>query len=245
MIVSHKYKFVIAVPCGMGCGPWLNRIAAEGPEGYLEVVGHPNDVVVPEGCEKYARFFVDTPQTRLPRMYLAQIDNDVPWKLPPEELEEAGSSSLKRIERWLEWYAVRRRGHFTRMAAEDRKGNGWGMRSGHGEWAYFEHPTQLAQAFAGIGNHPARADAPWGRIAPKFMKLEEFSRGWKDVIKMVHGESQDAKDTRSLLRWHIPDMEKFYEIRDDLATLFLQEGAWNYVTKVRKQQSGDVSLFDQ
>lgn len=234
MIVSHKYRFVIAVPCGMGCGPWLNRIRDEGPEGYLEVVGHPNDVVVPLECKEYDRYFVDAPQARLPRMYLAQIDNDVPWKLPEDLLREAGRSSKKRLETWLEWYCLRMRPKFRNEALKPIQENGWGMRAEHGEWAYFEHPTVLAQTFAGIGNNPRRKDAPWGRRMPRFMKLEEFSRGWKDVIKKIYGDSQDAKDTRTLLRWHVPEMETFYEIRDDLAALFFKEGAWNFNRNVDK-----------
>lgn len=228
MIVSHQYRFVIAVPCGMGCGPWLNRIAAEGPKGYLEVVGHPNDVVVPLECKDYDRFFMDSPYTRLPRMYQDQIDRDVPWKLPADLLEAAGPRSVKRLETWLEWYAITKRGEFRREAAEHRKSNGWGMRREHGEWAYFEHPSDLARTFAGIGNHPARADAPWGRRMPRFVKVEEWSRGWKDVIKKIYGDSDSARDTRELLRWHIPDMERFYEIRKDLSALFMREGAWNF-----------------
>lgn len=243
MIVSHKYKFVIAVPVGMGCAPWLNRIRDEGPEGYLEIVGHPNDVVVPEGCESYSRFFVDSPYTRLPRMYLAQLEADVPWKLPADLWEAAGRSSKKRLEAWIEWYAIKRRGDFRRMAAEAAP-NGWGMRATHGEWAYFEHPTTLAKTLAGIGNHARRSNAPWSRASVSFVKLEEFSRGWKEVLKKVYGDSQDAKDTRTLLRWHIPDMESFYEIGDNLAALFFQEGAWNYVTEVRKQENSEAATLE-
>lgn len=236
MIVSHKYRFVIAVPCGMGCGPWLNRIRDEGPEGYLEIVGHPNDVVVPEGCYDYDRFFVDAPHARLPRMYLAQIHNDVPWKLPEELLEAAGNRSTKRMEAWIEWYAITKRGEYRRLAAEHRRTNGWGIHGEHGDWAYFEHPALLAQTFAGIGNHSRRQDAPWGRMMPRFMKLEEYSRGWKDVTKKVYGDSQAAKDTLALLRWHIPEMETFYPIRDDLAALFLREGAWNFKNSNREEE---------
>lgn len=232
MIVSHKYHFVIAVPCGLGAGLWLNRIREEGPEGCLEIVGHPNDVVVPEGCGDYMRFFCDAPHHRLPRLFAEQEGK--PWELPTSELDTSMPTSRKLLETWIEWYAIRERGRFTRLGAA-AKPNGWGMRATHGEWAYFEHPYVLAQTFAGYGNHAKREEAPWGRKMPHFLKMEEYSRGWRDVIKMVSGIDQDAKDTRALLQWHVPLMETFYEIRPELVSLFNREGAWDFRRRVENQ----------
>lgn len=232
MIVSHKYRFVIAVPAGMGCGPWLRRIMEEGPEGYLEIVGHANDVVVPLECKDYDRFFVDAPQARLPRMYVDRIGK--PWE-GSEAVEAAGQRSTKRLEAWLDWYCLKMRPKFRHEAADPASGpNGWGMRGEHGEWAYFEHPSTLARTFAGIGNSDRRADAPWGRKMPRFVKLEEYTRGWRDVLKKMYGDSQEAKDARELIKWHVPEMETFYEIRPDLASLFLREGAWNFKNTIKE-----------
>lgn len=228
MIVSHKYKFVIAVPVGLGCGPWLNRIAEEGPEGYLEILGHPNSMCVPEGCGEYARFFVDAPQHRLPRMWLDRVGK--PWDMTPEDVDftrqKYPHDSSKPLHVWMEWYCLIKRREF-RLQSEEDGSNGWGMRSEDGPWMFFEHPSILARTFAGIGNVETRENALWGCAMTRILKLEEATRGWKEVAKMMFGDSVLARDARALIQWHIPKMQHFYELPDHLAALFAREGAWN------------------
>lgn len=221
MIVSHKYKFVIAVPVGLNAGPWLNRIAAEGDVGYLEVVGMPNGVCVPEGAETYARYMVDAPHHRLPQMW--QSRKGTPWEGPADVQAKVGD--------WLQWYMWHMRREFLERGVMATP-NGWGMRGEDGEWCYFEHPRILKRVLSGQGNSPKGEDAPWGVAEVKMLKMEEYSRGWRDLIKLVRAGGTAAKlppefrSTSELLRWHIPAMNAFYEVSNELADAFFKENAW-------------------
>lgn len=221
MIVSHEYKFVIAAPVGLGAGPWLKRIAAEGDPGYLEIIGHPNGVCVPEGCEEYARYFVDSPQHRLPQMWRTRIGT--PWEGPVQTRED--------VAKWLEWYMFGMRRKYLEIAMESPP-NGWGQRAADGDWIYFEHPSVLLRTFMGYGNSANGDDAPWGRAEVRPLKMEEFSRGWREVIKRVapggsraKGMNAEHRNTVDLLRWHIPVSQSFYELPEELANSYAKEGA--------------------
>lgn len=233
MIVSHKYKFVIAVPCGLNAADWLTRVAEEGPEGYLEIVGWANGVCIPEGCESYTRYFVDSPHHRLPQLWSGRVGT--PWEGPAKVQGD--------VEEWLKWYCFSMRRKYLEVAMESSP-NGWGMRGTDGDWVYFEHPKTLLRTFAGIGNSPKGEDAPWGRSQPVVLKMEEYSRGWRELIKNVAPRGigrtdmdDDQRDTVDLLRWHIPSMHQFYELDRDLVSMFLGEGAWEY-----KHQKGIATL---
>lgn len=223
MIVSHKYKFVICVPVGLNAGDWLDRIKSAGEEylaGYLEVAGMPNGVCVPEGCEKYTRYFVDDPYHRLPQLWEGR--KNTPWEGPVQVQND--------LEEWLKWYMFGMRRKYLEMGVHSSP-NGWGMRSEDGEWCYFEHPSVLMRTFAGLGNSPMGQDAPWGRGIVHMLRLQEGSRGWKNITQLIRrrhsGEklSVEVKDTLALIQWHIPAMNAFYEIGDELANAYRKEFA--------------------
>jgi len=219
MIVSHKYKFVIAVPVGLDAGDWLTRIAAEGDTGHLEVIGMPNGMCVPEGCGHYARFFADSPRQRLPRMWSGR--KGTPWEGPVQVQDPNDPTE------WLQWYAWAMRKRYLALGVESSP-NGWGMRGTDGDWCYFEAPATLARTFAGIGVSASGPDAPWGRAEVKFVYIEEPSRGWRDIIKKVVGSGAEAANTRDLLNWHVPLSQLFYEIPDELASTYLRDAAWMF-----------------
>lgn len=216
MIVSHKFKFVIAVPVGLNAASWLDRIAAEGDEGWLEIIGHPNGICVPEGCEEYTRYFVDSPRHRLPQMYRNRLGT--PWEGPEPTMSAA---------EWLAWYVWSMRREYLAHGVESSP-NGWGMRAEEGNWMFYESPAILARTFAGIGNSPKGEDAPWGRAEIRFLYMEEPSKGWRDVIKKVAGSSDESRQTRDLLSWHIPVTQSFYELPDELASAYLRDAGWMY-----------------
>jgi hypothetical protein len=228
MIVSHKGKFVVAAPVGLGAGPWLKRIAAEGDAGWLEIIGHPNGVVVPEGCEKYARYFIDAPQHRLPQLWEGK--SGTPWEGPRQVRDD--------LEGWVKWYMWSMRRMYLSQAMESPP-NGWGMRAEEGDWMFFEHPATLLRTFRGMGTSPLGEDAPWGRAEATLLKMEEYSRGWRELIKRVapkgvgkRDASHELRNTVDLLRWHIPKMHMFYELDPDIVNAFLKESAW----EVTRQQ---------
>jgi hypothetical protein len=215
VIVSHKYQFVIAAPPGVGAASWLARIKAEGEPGHLEIVGHANSVCVPEGCERYTRFFVDNPRNRLPFMWSAR--EGTPWEGPEDVQEDVAD--------WLRWYCWTMRRYHLRVAMESGP-NGWGVRSSDGPWMFFESPAILARTFAGIGNSPMGKEGPWGRAEIRIIYLEEPTRGWRDVLRRVVGTSVEAKQTRDLLNWHSPMSQLFYELPDELVATYLRDAAW-------------------
>lgn len=217
MIVSHRWKFVIAAPAGMGAAAWLKRIHDEGEPECLELVGHANSVCVPEGCEGYDRFFVDNPRNRLPFMWISR--EGTLWEGPEgEELN---------LEEWMRWYVWGMRRKFLALGVAASP-NGWGMREEDGEWMFFESPATLARTFAGIGNSPLGEEAPWGRREIRIVYMEDTSRGWKDILKLVTGTSVVAKQTRDLLNWHQPMSQLFYELPDELASVYLRDTAWTF-----------------
>jgi hypothetical protein len=219
MIVSHEYKFVIAVPCGLNAADWIGRIVEEGEPGFLEVVGLGNGVCVPEGCEKYTRFFVDSPRHRLPQMWFYR--QGTPWE-GPKQVQDPNDPTD-----WLAWYCWSMRRQYLAVGLESSP-NGWGMRGEDGDWVYFEAPAILARTFAGIGNSPLGEEAPWGRAEIRIVYMEEPSKGWREIVKKVVGSSVEAKQTRDLLNWHVPISQLFYEIGDELASTYLRDAAWMF-----------------
>lgn len=222
MIVSHKYKFVIACPVGLNAGDWLGRIAAEGDVGYLEIIGHPNGVAVPEDnnwCHGYTRFFCDSPRQRLPQMWAYR--QGTPWEGPPQVQDGNDPSE------WLQWYVWGMRKKYLEVGVHSSP-NGWGMRGEDGDWMFFEAPATLARTFAGYGNSVLGEDAPWGRAEIRILYMEEPSKGWRDVLKKVVGSSPEARNTRDLLNWHVPLSQLFYEIPEELASTYLRDAAWMF-----------------
>lgn len=226
MIVSHKYKFVICVPVGLNAGDWLTRIAEEGDPGHLEVVGMPNGVVVPENCGKYKRYFVDAPHHRISQLWTGRVGT--PWEGPVQVQDPNDPSE------WLKWYMFSMRKKYLEIGVHSSP-NGWGMRGEDGDWCYFEHPKTLIRTFAGIGNSPLGEDAPWGRKQPVLLKMEEYSRGWRDLIREVKSKGgggkttpPEVRNTMDLLRWHMPSMQCLYEIGDELVNALWKESAWEY-----------------
>jgi hypothetical protein len=226
MIVSHKYHFLIAVPVGLNAGDWLTRIAAEGDPGYLEIVGLPNGVCVPEGCEDYNRYFVDDPYHRLPQLWEGR--KGTPWEGPVQVQND--------LEEWLKWYMFGMRRKYLEMGIHASP-NGWGMRGEDGDWVYFEHPSILRRVFAGIGNSPKGVDAPWGRRPVRIIRMNEMSRGWRDMTQRVRirntaGKlSPEQQNTFDLLRWHIPAMYPFYELPDELVSAYMKENAREFANE--------------
>jgi hypothetical protein len=222
VIVSHKYKFVIAVPVGLGAGPWLNRIAAEGDPGHLEVVGMPNGICVPEGCEDYSRYLVDDPIHRLPQMW--QTRKGTPWEGPASAQDDRDPSA------WTWWYMFNMRRKYLAEGVLASP-NGWGMRGVDGDWCYFEHPSTLLRALSGMGNSPKGEDAPWGRQSVGILRLQEISRGWKNITQRVRRRdglgnlTPEQQSTYDLIRWHVPVMGSFYEMTDDLVNAYFKESA--------------------
>lgn len=217
MIVSHKGKFVICCPVGNNGGDWLTRIAAEGDTGWLEIIGHPNGVVIPKGCEQYARFFVDSPRHRLPQLWEGK--EGTPWEGPSQVHSD--------MEGWLQWYVWSMRRKYLDVGVSSSP-NGWGMRAKDGDWIFFEAPAILARTFAGIGNSPLGEDAPWGKAEIRIVYMEEISKGWRDIVKRVVGSSVEARQTRDLINWHIPASQAFYELPDELVATYLRDTAWSF-----------------
>lgn len=221
MIVSHQYKFVIAVPVGLDAGDWLTRIAEEGDPGWLEIVGKPNGVCVPAGAEEYTRYFVDDPYHRLPQLWAGRTNT--PWEGPVQVQNS--------LEEWLKWYMFGMRRKYLEMGIHASP-NGWGMRGEDGDWVYFEHPSILKRVLAGVGNSPKGQDAPWGRQSVRMLRLQESSRGWKAITSIVRTRRFDdpdmqkcAENTYDLLRWHVPAMYPFYELPDELVSAYMKEFA--------------------
>lgn len=222
MIVSHELKFVIAAPVGLGAGPWLERIREEGDEGWLEIVGHANSVCVPEGCESYARYFIDAPHHRLPQMWLDRLGT--PWEGPRVNMS---------VEDWLKWYLWGMR-KMIMEAGVFASPNGWGMRGVDGEWMFFDPPSILHRTLMGVGISPLGEVAPWGRGEARVLRMQEYSRGWRELHKRIRTAgpwrpgkvSREAQNTMDLLRWHIPVMQHFYELPDELVSAYLSENAW-------------------
>lgn len=93
MIVDHENRFCIAVPMGIGAGPWLKRIERAGAKRTtLEVVDGYHNMSVPEGCEDYDRYFLKA-KTQRRMMNLWQGRQGRPWESPHDDFES-----------WLEWY---------------------------------------------------------------------------------------------------------------------------------------------
>lgn len=221
MIVSHQFKFVIAVPVGLDAGDWLTRIADEGDQGYLEIMGYPNGVCVPEGCEGYRRYFCDDSSHRLPQLW--QGRGGTPWEGPPQVQSSA--------EEWFKWYVYGMRRKYLEMGVHSSP-NGWGMRGKDGDWVYFEHPKYLRRAFEGRGNSPLGEVAPWGVSSSEILRLQEPSRGWKNILGTIRatyaadkGMPPEAKNTFDLIRWHVPVTQAFYELPNELVNTFNKENA--------------------
>lgn len=225
MIVSHQYKFVIACPVGLNAADWLNRIAAEGPTGYLEIIGHPNGVVVPEDnnwCAGYTRYFVDSPRHRLPQLWSGRLHT--PWE-GPAQVQDANDPT-----EWLKWYVWSMRKKYLEVGVSSSP-NGWGMRAVEGDWMFFESPAILARTFAGYGNSPLGEDAPWGRAEIRVIYMEEATRGWRDVLRKVVGETFEAQLTRELINWHVPVSQMFFELPEELASAYLRDTAWKFTAQ--------------
>ena len=228
MIVSHEYRFVIAVPVGLDAGDWLTRIDREGETGYLEIIGSPNGVCVPEGCEKYRRYFVDAPQHRLPTLWLGR--SGTPWE-GPVQIQSS-------VEEWLKWYLWGMRKKYMEQGVLAAP-NGWGMRGEDGPWMYFDHPSILLRTVAGVGVSLNGPEAPWGRANVHLLRMQEATKGWRDLYDAVgRGErklSVSAAGTLDLLRWHVPVMQHFYELPDELVKAYFGENAYGKDTKMLLQ----------
>jgi hypothetical protein len=161
-------------------------------------------------------------------MWLGRVGT--PWEGPVQVQDPNDPTE------WLKWYLWGMRRKYLEMGVHASP-NGWGMRGEDGDWCYFEHPAILQRVLAGQGNSKLGEDAPWGRAQVRILKMEEFSRGWRDIIKVIRAKyngkelPDEAKSTVDLIRWHIPVMQPFYEIPDELVAAYFKENAWEWDKK--------------
>lgn len=214
MIVSHKAKFVIAAPVGLGAGQWLKRIAEEGNTGFLEIIGKPNGVTVPEGCEEYDRYIIDDPYRRPGLLWSGRAGT--PWEGDPSWDQNT----------WADWYFFKKRREFG-MAAATAAPNGWGLRGEPGEWEMFESMLILARTLAGSGNSKLGEAGPWGRRPIKVLKISERNRGWKELVNKFDRKDKGlGANSADLLDWHVPEMQTFYEVEPEIVNTMFKSAAW-------------------
>jgi hypothetical protein len=173
MLVSHEYKFIVALPtkCGtnsmrnMGLKHARDVSAAELQE--LPILRHRMDV--PEGCEDYKRaMVVRNPMSRLVSMYEYLRRHSWEWRYPDLIQWE---HSLGRAGAWTK---------FLEMLLEEQQLAAlkpYGKRKIHGRRPYIwtDRMVELARF---LGGTETGQSFPWPAAEVEFLRLEDLAADW-------------------------------------------------------------------